>query len=374
MLQKDNFREIFLLTLIASASRIIIFIAAYIYSNGLEFPENLCRLDCRWYLDSIVENGYNNHPQKNFSHPSGDVANWAFFPLFPLSIKGLSSGLNISPLLTSLAFNNILFLIFIISLYLYLKNTKDIEKPLLGVAAFCFFPFTLYLSVPYTESLFLTLLFLGLLALKKKKLITAAVLGALLSATRYNGVLFEIIFITYAITILFEAKSAHQDYPKILLTIIFGVLLIPLGLELYSVYLHFKTGDSLAFMHIQRAWGRSTGNFILTPFASALENPSPYKLYGMTTFMLGIIASVWVLSKKIWGEGFFTLISLITALSTGTFTSASRYSMTSLGWILFFCSVTAKMKKGVYITTIITLILSLITFVNFWHEEYFFMY
>lgn len=374
MPQKDTFREIFFLTLIASASRIIIFIAAYIYSNGLDFPENLCRLDCRWYLDSIVENGYNDHPQKNLSHPSGDVANWAFFPLFPLFIKVLSTGLNISPLLTSLAFNNILFLVFIASLYLYLKNTTSIKKPLYGAAAFCFFPFTLYFSVPYSESLFLTLLFLGLLALKKKKLVTAAIIGALLSATRYNGILFEIIFIAYAITILFEAKSAHQDYTKILLAVIFGTLLIPLGLELYSVYLHFKTGDSLAFMHIQRAWGRSAGNFILKPFLSALESPTPYKLYGMMTFMLGIIASAWVLSKKIWGEGLFTLISLITALSTGTFTSASRYSMTSLGWILFFCSVTAKMKKSVYITTVITLILSLITFVNFWHEEHFFMY
>src|ERR1700743_3681034 len=86
--------------------------AAY-WSNGPHggaagFAAAMCVWDCSWYAD-IVLHGYQAHPENlNFGGRSG-IANWAFFPLYPLLVAAVrlvapadpaSLGAVVSPLLT----------------------------------------------------------------------------------------------------------------------------------------------------------------------------------------------------------------------------------------------------------------------------------
>jgi hypothetical protein len=58
--------------------------ALIVYYHG-GAPYLFCQYDCNWYA-GIVENGYMAAPisQPVPGHEQGDVANWAFFPLFPV--------------------------------------------------------------------------------------------------------------------------------------------------------------------------------------------------------------------------------------------------------------------------------------------------
>jgi hypothetical protein len=370
-------KNLLILSVVAALSRISVIAAVFLYSGSIDFPSNICQWDCAWYL-SIVNEGYDLHPHAyapgtpHHANHEGSFSNWAFFPLFPVTVRILSSILYSDPLVTALILNNILFIALIILLYTYLKNDFGEEIALKGSVAFCFFPFTIYLSVPYSEGLFLTLLFGALVLLQRKRFILAAVTGALLGATRTTGLFFEFIFISYSIPFLVQLQKEKQNLSAPAITFIFGVLFIPVGLEIYSIYLHHLTGDALAFSHIQRAWGRIPGNPIKT-FINEIKNPAVISVYGMFSSMLAITASVWLFTKKYWGESIFTLASILLPISTGTFTSCTRYSLLSLSWIIFFSYMISKLPRSTYLSAIISFFLLLLIFAKFWINDLQFM-
>ncbi|CAN1500604.1 hypothetical protein MCEZE4_00486 [Burkholderiaceae bacterium] len=70
----NQLAELFMVLLVASN-----------YGLGSEYFY-VCQWDCHWFAD-IVRNGYDLFPHGN---PTGNAANWAFFPFFPLSASGFA--------------------------------------------------------------------------------------------------------------------------------------------------------------------------------------------------------------------------------------------------------------------------------------------
>lgn len=281
-------------------------------AKGASFAD-FCIWDCPWY-SSIIDEGYFIEPK---GHEKGDAANWAFFPAFPIiamivkNIFGVAT--HIALVLTSKLF-------LLLGLFAFMKL---VEHELGGKYVFlagilvAFNPYIIYAHAGYTETLYFFFSASAFLALKRKQWIIAGLAGGLMSATRVVGVLFTFV---YVIRLLPELRH-FGDLEKISRYLL-GLLLLPLGMSLYMVYLQFHTGDAMAFSHIQVAWGRS------------LQNPFSNLWIGLTTgsavkaifALLALIMAAWLLFKKYYHYGLFLLLTTLLPLSTGL-ESLPRYVM-----------------------------------------------
>ena len=90
---------------------------------------------------------------------------------------------------------------------------------------------------------------MAFLTLRHGNWVLAGICGAALSATRLVGAVFGI---AYATAFHQIASRTHRSaWPGYLL----GLLMCPLGLGLFMIYLHFLVGDAFAFLHIQISLG-----------------------------------------------------------------------------------------------------------------------
>lgn len=356
------------LLLIALISRILIFISAYFYMNGINFPYGLCQWDCGWYL-SIINNGYDLYPH---GYPHGNVANWSFFPLFPVLVSIIKLVIPLNSIIIALLLNNIIFLIFIQLLYIYAKPMLGKLYAYKGATAFCFFPFTLYLSIPYSESLYLVLLLSGLVLINKKKYWQAVIFGMLLAITRNGGIFFIIIFIAHYITTIYIKKDSKIETKQII-KLLLGVLCIPILFEIFTLYLYLKTGDALAFVHIQRGYGRLVGSNPLTTLDYIFRYPDPYSVYCLIALFIGILSCIWLIKRKFISEAIFSLLPLCLTLYTGNISGMSRYSFLSLSFIIFFVYLYSKIKLTYYLIGILFMASISMLFVYFWVFGYSYM-
>lgn len=350
------------LLFIAIFSRIIIFLFAYIYLDGINFPYSLCQWDAGWYL-SIINNGYDNFPH---GYQNGDVANWPYFPLFPILaiLFKFLFGLNSS--LSSFLLNNILFIVFVTLLFLYIKPLIGEHRSFKGVSAFCFLPFTLYLSVPYSESLFLVLLFTSLYFLNKKRYILFTLSGMLLAVTRNNGVFLVIILFIHILNEYFSCKDKSAYINNRIPTFLLSALLLPIFFELFSLYLYFKTGDALAFVHIERGFGRTVGSNPISTIISIFNYPYPYTTYCLFALLIGLISSIWMVNNKMIGEALFSVIPFYLNIATGNISSMARYSFLSLSFITFFIFQYSKLSVLYYLIGIVIMACFFSFYIFFW--------
>jgi hypothetical protein len=233
----------------------------YIFSNGPSsfnaYLDALCVWDCAWYR-TIVEGGYDLTPGVRL-RPG--AANWAFFPLYPMGVAALHNGLHLPTVVAGCLLSNL----YAMAATLAARPLFDGNRRAYWLFAFAMFlgPFAMLFSTLYTESLFVLLIILSLLALRTQRYVLAGLAAALLSATRVTGVLMTIAILVSAIVDSRRAGVRWRDIPLRLIgnpNLLLGLFLAPLGLFIYIVYLHHLVGDGFAFAHIQRAWHRSLGN------------------------------------------------------------------------------------------------------------------
>jgi len=145
------------------------------------------------------------------------------------------------------------------------------------------------------------------------------IMGALCSATRNTGV-----FLAFAIAVFYTqdylATQTVKNPWNWLITalkqprLVCGVLLIPLGLFSYMLFMNYHVGDGLAFMHIQRAWGGSMQN----PVTTLLEGITSV---GSVDFYYSLFAILWLFSImalikfKKWPEATMCIIFLLIPLA-----------------------------------------------------------
>jgi len=133
----------------------------------------------------------------------------AFFPLFPISVRFIANSLFI-PLQFILQYSNVLLVsswvvntfFFVrtaeVLLLLGLDTTKNNAIAYKAALLFCVCPASVFMSAPYSESLFAFLTFSGLLHLHRENIVMAALYFSLSFTTRSNGLL-NICFLLYFI-------------------------------------------------------------------------------------------------------------------------------------------------------------------------------
>lgn len=247
------------LALAATLARFLLY--AFLAARHGAVADGFCHWDCGWYLD-IARHGYSLEPTNN--PPRFDEANWAFFPLYPLLARALAwisplPELDAAILLSFLATTG-----FLIVSSLYLQRTRAGFSAALWMGFALAYPYSLYLSFPLSESLYLLLATAVLLALCTMRTYPAAALAALASAARPIGVLFAPLFALKGLLALRKNRSASRIADALL-----PLLVAPLGLFVFAAFLYWRMGDALAFSHVQTAWGR---HLSLYPLLRALQH------------------------------------------------------------------------------------------------------
>ena len=161
----------------------------------------------------------------------------AFFPLYPILIN-LFGSFTGNQFLTSLILSLFFTYLSVIGIY----RLGGIKAVILLLS----FPLSFFLLCSYTESLFLSLTIWSYLFYKQGKINKAVILGILATATRFYGIFLFVLLLYESIK-----NNSLKNFQK-------QILLIPLGLVAYSLFLYFKFTDPLAFFHSLGSWGKSS--------------------------------------------------------------------------------------------------------------------
>lgn len=272
--------------------------------------------DASWYL-SISTSGYE---ERQFD--ASRAANWAFFPLFPWLWKSLLS-LGADAAWSGFLLSNVLFLLGLIQLHRWVQTIRDTDVADRAVLVIALFPTAYFFSLPWSESLFLFLASSTLISLQQKQLSRASIWNALLSACRPTGLF-------YSALLWWENREGHRLPPfRIWLFAVLGTL----GLLVFMSVLHLRTGNALAFVDIQAAWGRDGGSltkhfrrWVMDPLL--LAEPWNLRWLNNTALLLGLAASAWLWRQKLRGFAILSFLCIFMPWSTGTLVSMSRYLLT----------------------------------------------
>jgi Mannosyltransferase (PIG-V) len=197
-----------------------------------ELPNLLARWDTFYYY-SIATGGYHWNPA--LFAPQSVV----FFPLYPYLMRWTAVLVGGHVLLAGLLISLCAFAAALVLLYrLAALEIGDAYAPRV-VVLIAVFPYALFFSAVYTESLFLLLSVGAFYAMRRARLEWVAICGILAGLTRPNG-----FWLALPLTLLARSPAS------------FAAACTPLvGTAAYSEYLHFRFADALAWVHGQAAWG-----------------------------------------------------------------------------------------------------------------------
>ena len=306
--------------------------------QGFLGPTPWANMDGVHYL-SIAENGYVQFEQ-------------AFFPLYPLIIQFISRIANTSYALSALIISNASFFVGLLVFYRLAKLT-DRAKPLRAVILLLVFPTSFFFAATYTESLYFLFATVVIFATKKHRFVLAGILGFLASLTRLFGVFLLVISgYEYIRVYGYRIHARHM----------LSLLLIPLGLVAYMIYLQYAVGDPIAFIHAQPAFGagRTGGTIVLPPqvlwrYGKILTTVVPdspvwaVAFFELTAFLFGM----WVLYRG-WRAGwdasylFYSGAVLVVPALTGTLSSVPRYMLCAIPLFLILSSFSSRKFYFVY--------------------------
>lgn len=189
------------------------------------------RWDSAWYL-MVAHAGYATR------------ASSAFFPLYPLLIRGattlLGSALLAGTLISLMASTVALHL-----LYRLARLDFGHEQARVTVMLVAFFPAALFLSAVYTEAPFLMLSVGAIYAARRERWAWAGVLGGVASATRSGGVL---LLLPLMLLYLSGRRPSRRS--------VAWLALVPAGLLAYMGYLALAHHAPLAPFQAEADWGR----------------------------------------------------------------------------------------------------------------------
>jgi hypothetical protein len=193
-------------------------------------------------------------------------------------------------------------------------------------------PFSFLFNTLYAEALFILMQVLIFQNLERGRYVEAGIYAAVLSATRVTGVLIVFAFLTQAIVDHLRRRGRWRDLPAALLgnsRLVLGTVIAPLGLFAFMAYLYWRTGDALAFAHIERAWNRELIN-PMTVLWDSLTVPWPLSPDGMIiiTWAAGAIIGLWlcvvVAARGRWPAAVFCALVILLSLAGGI-TSLIRF-------------------------------------------------
>jgi hypothetical protein len=236
-----------------------------------EVTNLLARWDTYFYY-TIATDGYHWDPSV-FLH-----YNVVFFPLYPTLMRWGGAALGGHPLLAGLIVSLAAFAGALLLVYRLAAIELGEEYAWRVLLLMSTFPYALYYSAVYTESLFLLFSVGAFYAMRRGRLGWVAVCGLAAGLTRPNGFWLALPLALMALSGVRSGLSRApivqpRDNRDLNPTLALLVSCLPVvGVTIFSGYLQLKFGDGLAWVHGQAAWG--------VPLMLRYGAPDPGKLPG----------------------------------------------------------------------------------------------
>ena len=274
------------------------FVNGFLPKSGWEL---FSHWDGKWYTQ-IATVGYTYADD-------GQQHSVAFYPLFPLLIRGMMT-LGMRSDAAGVLINSFAFLGALVIIYFWVEDRHGTGAAKWTTAVLAWCPFSLFCTIMYTEGLFLFLTASALRAFERGEYIWAAFWGALSTATRGPGV---------ALIPTFLLTAWREKRPPIAY---FAGFASALGILSFSLYCAIRFGDALAFIHIQKTWGQPTW---LEIFQEILK----FRLEALSkvAMIFGGSYLLWYFRKRLsmtilW----FGVCSLALLINSGALQSVNRYA------------------------------------------------
>lgn len=289
-------------------------VSEYTYFKPLEKFENFVGIHARrqslaHYI--IAQQGYSQYVS-------------VFFPLYPFLIKS-GNMVGLDYILTGFIISNIALFLSVVVFYKLaaLEFKKEISER--SVFYLLIFPTAFFLTMVYTESLFLLLSLLTFYFALKRRWLLVGIFGLLATLTRVTG-------IYLFLPILWEYW--HQE-KRIKPDIIF-LLLIPFAVISFFTYHAQKFGNFFIFLEGQKAWNREFLNFshLFGPYPSVAEKMN----FSLEVFAIVILVAACILAfKRIrFSYWLYLILSAVIPPLSGSFESTIRYMLVLFPMFIVF--------------------------------------
>jgi hypothetical protein len=259
--------------------------------GGASLGSSLERWDALWYL-RISEDGYR----------AGD-GSAAFFPLYPLLVRGLSELWGGHPLPAALLLSHGAWLAALVVLVRALADDLGAPRARAAVLLLALFPTAFFFYAPYPESLLLLLSVTALWSARRGRWAVAGGAAALASATRAAGL---VVMLPLAFEVFRAARARRPDNPfaGALGAPLVALLAAPLGTVLYLLYWQVRFGDPWAPLTQQALWLRQPTwpwDTLLSATSTAWDSlgawPRSYHLLDWLVVVPLVVVALWTTSR-----------------------------------------------------------------------------
>jgi len=291
------------------------------------FAEIFADWDSGWYFD-IASRGY-------YFNADGQ-SSIAFFPVYPMLMRALAwpfGGTDKAIWVAGILISCAAFTLALLAVHRFTQRVfGDREVARRTVLYLALFPFSLFFTRVYAESVFLLISVLAVSRAYDQRWWRAGLWGALATLARPNGILVGLPLALLA--------CAGRPAARVLATRFTALLPIPVALAGYCAYVYSLSGDPLAWLYTQEHWGYSLGHPPWQQLLKMIERIVKYGFYDYffvsdrASFRLfhGVAALIFLaLTPAIFKRlgvamGAYVLVSLLVPLSGNLLEGVGRYS------------------------------------------------
>jgi hypothetical protein len=283
--------------------------------------------DSGWYFD-IASRGY-------YFNPVGQ-SSIAFFPLYPMLMRAFAApfgGSDKAIWISGIAVACAAFALALLVIHQFtLRVFGDRETARRTVLYLAVFPFSLFFTRVYAESVFLLMSALAISRAYDARWWQAGLWGGLATIARPNGILIGLPLGLMALA----GRPTVRDLVRRLL----ALAPVPLALAGYCAYAYTLSGDPLAWLNAQAQWGYSLGHppwqqllqliarlvdyglydyFFISPLA-------PFRLFHGAAGLLFLVLLPAIFKRLGVAMGAYVLVSLLVPLSGNALEGVGRYA------------------------------------------------
>jgi hypothetical protein len=299
------------------------------------------RFDAGWY-GGIAMDGY------YFEGRFDKQQNIAFFPAFPLLMRAagyplgaFAPGVPRERRMARMLWGGVIvslaaFAWAAVYLWRLARDTIGEDCASASVALLAAYPFALFFSAPYTESLFLLGSVATIYHFRRGELVAAAGWGLLVGLTRPNGCFLSIVLAL----LVFEKLRVSEisKFPTLQISKSLAAASAPgIGMLIYSAYVHHLTGAWFGWARLHEAWGRSYSGLapVERAYAWITDEGLLHVIEGVpydTLNSLGLIFALlmlWPVVRRLGiAYGAFVLVNLVPPMLAGGVLSMGRLTAT----------------------------------------------
>ena len=343
------------------------FLASTEGSSDVGILEMWTRWDARHFLE-IAQFGYTD--------PSTEPHATAFFPLWPLLIRGLSAT-GIPLALSAMLLTTAAAVVAIAFLYRLAEEEVGRGGGRRASLYLLLFPTAVFLVAPYSESLFLAGAIGAFYYARRGRWLASGGFAAVAMGARAAGV-----FLLFGLLLEFVRR---RDFNRaVVLRGLMGGVVALAPLLAFSLYLWRIEGDPLYFFTDQRlGWGRELSSPIdalrstwEATHADAGEGALTNFVIGwrgeIVAVVLGTLAVVWAAMKREWGYAGF-MGTLLAFLATSTiYLSVPRMLLSMFPIVLFLSEWTGRDSKRHETVLLVFAAIAMLGVVAFTREAWFY--